>query len=189
MNGDHDIDRAVAMLLRASALKTAPRTGWALRGIAAPESVAAHAHGVALAALLLLELVDEPLDRARVLAMAILHDLPEAVTGDLSLGASALLPSGAKRVMEECALADLLGGLECVDSWRELWAEYEARRTPEANLVRDADRLDLLLQALAYEETTGNRRLGEFWQAGAREPFAQPASQRIAEALARRRPR
>ena len=178
------IEHAVTMLLRAATLKSAPRTGWALRGIAAHESVAAHSHGVALAALALLEIVREPLDRARVLAMAILHDLPEAVTGDLSLGASALLPEGVKHAMEERALADLLGPAPGAAAWRALWTEYEARVTPEAHLVRDADRLDLLLQALTYEETTGNRRLDDFWRTLESEPLYFPASRSLAEALA-----
>ncbi len=182
------IDRALTTLLRAATLKSAPRTGWALRGIAAPESVAAHSHGVALVALALLELTREPLDRARVLAMAILHELPEAVTGDLSLGASSLLPHGAKHAMEEQALAGLLDRFGGAASWRALWAEYEARETLEARLVRDADRLDLLLQALVYEETTGNRRLGEFWTTIDADPLYLPESRGLAEALRWRRP-
>ncbi len=152
--------------------------------MAAPESVAADAHGVALAAIVLLDLEPAPLDRARVLAMAVLHDLPESVTGDLPSGAAAHLPSGAKHAMESAALDALLGGLPFAPAWRALWLEYEARETPEARLVRDADRLDLLLQALAYEETTGNRRLAEFWDGIAAEPFATDAARELAARLA-----
>lgn len=173
----------LSLLLRANGLKTLPRTGWALRGVAAPESVAAHAHGTALVALALLELVDEPLDRARALAMAVLHDLPECVTGDWPVAAGRLLPPGAKAAAESAALASLLAGQPFAGVWRDLWREYDERRTPEARLVRDADRLDLLLQALVYERTTGHRDLGEFWEGTAGEPFAFPASAALAEAL------
>lgn len=34
---------------------------------------------------------------------------------------------------------------------RSLWEEYEARETPEAKLVKDLDRLELVLQASEYE--------------------------------------
>lgn len=179
--------RLAAVLLAANALKTAPRTGWALRGVASPESVAAHSHGVALVALLLLEIVPQPLDRARALAMAVLHDLPESVTGDLSLGASRLLPAGAKRAAEERALRELLEGTPCAESWLALWRELEDRHTPESRLVRDADRLDLLLQALVYERTTGNRCLEEFFAHAESEPFAFAASREVAAALLRLR--
>lgn len=177
------VSGVLSLLLRANGLKTLPRTGWALRGVAAPESVAAHAHGTALVALALLDLVDEPLDRARTLAMAALHDLPECVTGDWPAAAGRLLPPGAKAATEGAALASLLDGLPFAGAWRDLWREYDERRTPEARLVRDADRLDLLLQALVYERTTGHGGLGEFWEETAREPFAFPASAALAEGL------
>jgi putative hydrolase of HD superfamily len=182
-----DAERILDLLLRANRLKTTPRTGWAVRGVPAPESVADHSHGTALLALLLCELVPEPLDRARALAMAVLHDLPECEIGDLTAGAVRHLPEGAKTTAEASALDALLAGLSVADRWRELWREYEARRTPEARLVRDADRLDLLLQALVYERATGHRGLDGFWRRAGDEPFAFAASGELAAALAARR--
>ncbi|MBK9474633.1 MAG: HD domain-containing protein [bacterium] len=81
--------RRLDMLMQANRLKTTPRTGWFQRGVPSPESVADHSHGVALISLALLGSVPDKLDRAKVLAMAIAHDLAESVTGDLSLGACA----------------------------------------------------------------------------------------------------
>ena len=43
----------LTMLLQANRLKTTPRTGWAMRGVPRPESVADHSHGTALVALVL----------------------------------------------------------------------------------------------------------------------------------------
>jgi putative hydrolase of HD superfamily len=40
--------------------------------------------------------------------------------------------------------------------------EYEARTSLEARIVKAADKLDLLLQARAYEKG-GAQSLGEFW--------------------------
>lgn len=177
----------LTMLLQANRLKTTPRTGWAMRGVPRPESVADHSHGTALVALALLDLIDEELDRSRVLAMAVTHDLAESVTGDLSLGASRLLPPGAKARAETAALGELLGGLPFAGRWGAWWDELEARRSPEALLVRDADRLDLLVQALVYERTTGNRELGEFWEFAPEDSFHYEASRAIRRALAEAR--
>jgi 5'-deoxynucleotidase YfbR-like HD superfamily hydrolase len=48
-----------------------------------------------------------------------------------------------------------------------LHADYEARESLEARLVKAADIVDLLAQALVFERA-GARDLGEFWE-GARE--------------------
>lgn len=181
-------ERLCDLLLQAARLKSTPRTGWVQRGVPAAESVADHSHGVAVAALLLCELHDRPLDRARVLTMAILHDLPESVTGDLSLGASRLLPRGAKAAAEAAALDEVGAGLAFFAGWRAAWEEFEAQATVEAQLVRDADRLDLLCQALVYERTSGSRELGEFWTFAPPASFALPAARAVAAALAARRP-
>lgn len=62
-----------------------PRTGWLTRGIAAPESVAAHMHGCFLLAYFLLPEAapGDGYDKKTVLQMLLLHDLGEAVTGDI----------------------------------------------------------------------------------------------------------
>ncbi len=180
-------DRLLDMLLRANRLKTTRRAGWAVRGVPAPESVADHSQGTALLALLLLDQVEGPLDRAKVLGMAILHDLPECEIGDLTTAAVRHLPPGAKTAAEAGALAELLAGLPCGESWRAIWQEYADQGTPEARLVRDADRLDLLLQALVYERTTGQRELGEFWEHARAESFAFEPSRDLVRALTRAR--
>ena len=187
-----DDSRLLDLLTTVNRLKVSPRTGWAQHGVPQPESVADHSHGVAMAALLLLDLVgEEPLgkdlDRAKVLAMAVAHDLPESVTGDLSLGGSRHLPPGAKATAEQAAMDELLKGLPFGPAWRARWDEFEALDTPEAKLVRDADRIDLLTQALAYERTTGNRELNEFWDFAPVESFHFEASRRIVAGLRDRR--
>ena len=184
-----DEPRVLELLTTAHRLKVTPRTGWAQCGVRLPESVADHSHGVAFAALLLLDLVEEDLDCAKVLAMAVTHDLPEGVTGDLSLGGSKHLPPGAKAVGEQAAMDELLGGLDFGAAWRARWDEFEVCETPEAKLVRDADRVDLLTQALAYELATGNRNLDEFWEFAPVESFHYEASRAIIRRLQAKRPR
>ena len=141
-----------------------------------------------LIALALLGHCEEPLDHGRVLAMAIAHDLAESVTGDLSLGASRLLPSGAKAAAEEAALDELLEGLPVRADWQALWQEFEEQETPEAKLVRDADRLDLLATALTYERSSGCLDLEEFWRFAPETSFSYEASRALVRALRERRP-
>ena len=182
------LQRCVDLLVRVGGLKTTPRTGWAQRGVPSPESVADHSHGVTIAALVLSEWVPEPLDRARVLAMAALHDLPESVTGDLSLGASRLLPPGAKDEAERAATGELLDGQAFAERWYDLVTEFNAQQTLEAQLVHDADRLDLLLQALRYERSTGSRDLQDFWDFAPPGSFGLEISRRLCAEIVARRP-
>jgi putative hydrolase of HD superfamily len=43
-----------------------------------------------------------------------------------------------------------------------LWQEFEDRASPEGRLVRDADKLEMMVQCLCYERA-GSRGLDEYW--------------------------
>jgi 5'-deoxynucleotidase YfbR-like HD superfamily hydrolase len=58
-------------------------------------------------------------------------------------------------------------------------------REPEARLVHDADKIDLFVQALVYEEQSGNAHLQEFWDVAP--AFHYPPAQAIFDALQRQR--
>ncbi len=178
----------LALLMRANRLKTTPRTGWAQRGVPQVESVADHTCGVALTALTLAEIIPGNWERGKILTMAVLHDLAESVTGDLSLGGSRLLPAGAKPAMEQRAMEELLAGLDFGPGWLATWREFEELGSGEARIVRDADRVDLLIQALVYERNTGTVNLDEFWSFAPPESFQFPQSRRLIEELLVRRP-
>ena len=161
----------VTLLDRATDLKLLPRTGWLLAGIAQPESVAAHSFATALLALSLAETINldpaaeglaAPLDVARVVRLALLHDLAESLVTDLPKRSAALLGATAKHAAEDAAMAELLTGLPHAEADRALWAEYDAAATPEARVVKDADKLEMVHQALRYE-ATGVQTLDEFW--------------------------
>jgi putative hydrolase of HD superfamily len=180
-------DRWLALLRRAGRLKTVPRTGWHLRGVPRPESVADHSWGAALVALVLCEMAGEmdggTPDVARVLALAVLHDLPESVTGDVPRVATRLLPDGARDALEAGARRELLRETPAAARWAGLFDELADATSPEARIVHDADRLDLLLQAHAYAETTGNRRIEEFWQGRREEDLHTAAGRALFRAL------
>jgi putative hydrolase of HD superfamily len=139
-------------LLEALEVKDERRTGWVLRGIEDPESVAAHTWGTATLCLLYAGRVDG-VDRDRAVSMALIHDLGEARTGDVATRANddaQRVPDEEKTARERAAIADLLEPFADRDL-RPLWEAYEARETPTARFVKDMDLIDCCLQALKYE--------------------------------------
>lgn len=175
----------IELLLHGNQLKRTTRTGWAQRGIVNPESVAAHSYGVAYTALMLADWLDETVDLARLLAMALLHDLPEGLTSDIPAPAWRYLPRAEKAGAERRALTDIVSGAAAAADLLALWDELVANETVEARLVHDADKLDLFLQATVYERHTGNRQLEEFWRNP--QQFHFPVSRAIYDELGRRR--
>ncbi|MGB1249438.1 MAG: HD domain-containing protein [Candidatus Promineifilaceae bacterium] len=155
----------VNLLLNGIRLKQMPRTGWLQRGVPQAENVAAHSYGVSLTALALIEAINQPFAVARVLAMAVLHDLPESLTSDIPAPVKRFMgDKDAKTNMERLALLEITDDVSFGGSWRALWEEYAAEESAESKLVHDADKIDMFLQALTYEQQTGNRLLDQFWQ-------------------------
>lgn len=160
----------LTLFRQANHLKSLPRTGWLFAGVAQPESLADHTCLVALYALFLSEAVNEnpasqgltaPLDVERVLALALLHDLAEAVLTDLPKRSAQVLGAEAKHRAEEQIVQDLLGALPGGERYVALWREYDGATTPEARLVKDLDKLEMVLQAWRYSHR-GHRNLDEF---------------------------
>jgi putative hydrolase of HD superfamily len=161
------------LLMEAVTLKRIPRTGWGMRGVPHVESVAEHSFGVALLALTLADAVIAEsegegerarLDVEKVLVMALLHDLAEVRLTDLPVSAVQLLPEGVKGRAEALAMDQLLAPLPTMTRWKALWREFEDRSSAEGRLVRDSDKLEMMVQCLRYEQA-GCRGLEEFWQA------------------------
>ncbi len=180
-----DAGLLLKMLQHGNQLKRTARTGWGQRGVPLPENVAAHSFGVVYAALLLCEVVDRPIDRAAVLAMATLHDLPEGLTTDIPTPAWRFLPAGAKASAEHQAMEQIVAGTPVAARFMDWWEELRRNETAEAQLVHDADKLDQYLQAFVYERQTGNRQLAEFWITPHR--FHLPEAQAVYDSLRRER--
>lgn len=150
--------RALDGLLELLPLGDLPRTGWVLRGVRDPERIAAHVLGVCDVVLALAPRVEPALDVDRALALALVHDAPEALTGDLPRVAADLLPEGAKRTAEARAAERLFRTSPLAF---ERWAEYRDRRTREARFVAVCDRLQLGVRLVAYRRA-GVGGLDEF---------------------------
>ena len=148
-------------LLQLIPLERLPRTGWIQRGVAVPETLAGHVLSVAHLALALAPRVEPKLDVDRVLALCVVHDSPEALTGDLPRSGSQLLPKGAKRQAELRAAELVLGPLSELALSRS--REFMARETREARFAGLCDKLQLGVRLLAYQRA-GQGGLEEFVQ-------------------------
>lgn len=138
-----EIHALLNFLRRAERLKTVTRTSWTSEG--KQESTAEHTWRLCLFALSVKPWFSE-LNFERVLAIALVHDLGEAVSGDIS----AVLQVGAppKHEQERRDLLELIG--DAPDSVRTnlvaLFDEYNAAATPEAKFVKAFDKLETILQ-------------------------------------------
>lgn len=146
---------AVDAVLDAYALKDERRTGWQLRGVTAPESVAAHSWGVAYLAVAFGDSFREEfpeLDLEHALRLAIVHDVAEATLGDVPTRADETASSIDREeaaAAEREAMSALAGPLS--DRITDAFEEYEARETPEAVVIKECDLLETCVQAIVYE--------------------------------------
>jgi putative hydrolases of HD superfamily len=152
----------MALYTQIATLKLLPRTGWLQRGIPNAESVAEHTFGVATLALLIGDTIGG-LDRGKLLAIAMLHDLAEALLSDLPASAKRFIGAAHKHNAERSALEEMIARMPNRAEYLALWDEYARGCSREARLVKGIDRIEMLTQALAYERA-GSRALSEFWE-------------------------
>ncbi|MFP4500960.1 MAG: HD domain-containing protein [Candidatus Hydrogenedentota bacterium] len=154
------LERVLTLFERIHPLDRVARAGYVLRGVAEPESVAAHSHFVALLALLFLEAYPGRWNAERVLAMALTHDLAEAQLMDIPMPAADAHLKHVKRVAEQAITDDLLHGLP--GGLAELHREYMDAATPEARLLRALDKAQMMIKILCYQREHRGA-LDEFW--------------------------
>jgi putative hydrolases of HD superfamily len=132
-------------------LKHLYRQGWLRRGLPAErcESVAEHVFGVAMLAWWLADDSYPDLDRDKVIRMALVHEIGEVYTGDII--PSDNIPQVEKHRLERKAIEQVVGKLAHGEAYINLWEEYERNDTPEARLVHQIDRLEMVFQASVYE--------------------------------------
>lgn len=146
-------------------LKTTKRAGWLRKDVKDSESIADHMYRMGLMALIA---PDFPgVDRDKCVKMAIVHDIAEAIVGDITPTDG--IPKEEKSRREQEALdhmCKVLGGGSRAKEIAELWSEYEANSSPEAKFVKDLDKVEMILQALEYEDEQG-KDLDEFFRSTA----------------------
>jgi putative hydrolase of HD superfamily len=139
-----EITSLLDFLRSTEALKTATRSAWTTAG--QRESVAEHTWRLCLMALVLHPQFPG-VDFSRLMKICIIHDLGEAIGGDVPAPEQAARAEG-KAAGERRDLLQLLAPLP--PALREeitgLWDEYEAAQTPEARLAKGLDKLETILQ-------------------------------------------
>ena len=181
-----DLDAILEFLRAAERLKTVARSGWTSQGH--QESVAEHTWRLALMAMLLYGR-DSGVDLARLLKMCLVHDLGEALGGDVPAPLQAASPGKAAREREDLTrlVAPLPAPLR--QEITALWDEYEAAATREARIAKGLDKLETILQ-----HTQGRNprdfdydfNLGYGRQYTAGDPVLSALRARLDEATARR---
>jgi len=182
----------LSLLIELQRLKRLDRTGWILRGLPnGTESVGAHSFGVSVTAMLLADTIrgeGVDIDTETVLRMSLLHDWAETRVGDMPRIATEYFGADVRKGAELAAFEQIVESADTSDKlYQTLHHQYEQRSSLEAKLVKAADVIDLLVEALALERA-GARGLDEFWAVASNADFklespAREVVQRVLQAL------
>ncbi len=138
------------------AVKNLARTGWMLRGVPheLAETVAEHTFEVIFLTFLITEKLASQgvsIDQGKALKIAIIHDLPESVSGDIVRWSKHHINPELANKLDREALREMDLG-----DYLDLIDELNDCRSLEACIVRLADNLSTSLQAARYMKTGYN---------------------------------
>jgi putative hydrolase of HD superfamily len=153
-----------------SRTKMIPRSGWISHGVSLldVESIADHSFSTALLATLMADIEFDHGNRVgveRVLRMALLHDLSETLTFDISKEYLTYLGNRGKAIkdeLDEAAARHVFAAIKepkIRGKYGSLQREFEAEQSIESKIVHDADHLDILLQVVEYAKRGYSKRL------------------------------
>lgn len=139
-------------------LAKTPRSGYAFLGTG-KQSVAEHSHRMTLIAYALASLENETaIDLSKLLMMCLLHDLPEARTGDLNNVNKRYVTANEDKAIEDLKRQSPLG-----PNMAAYINEYITNTSVEAQIAHDADKLEMLL-VLKEQNDLGNPRSMEWFE-------------------------
>jgi len=138
-----DLHGILEFIRAAEALKHTTRIAWTSTG--QQESVASHTWRLCLLAMVVAPRFPG-VDVGKLLRICIVHDLGEAINGDISAKLQADLPD--KSVQERRDLLQLTTPLPSSvrDEIVALWDEYEQAASLEARIAKGLDKLETILQ-------------------------------------------
>ncbi|KAI0399116.1 HD domain-containing protein [Xylaria palmicola] len=149
-------------------LKTNKREGWRRFNIERGESISDHMYRMSLMTMLCPPTLAPKLDLFKCMKMCLIHDMAEAIVGDITPVDGVAKPEKSRREAETMdyiskrLLGTVYGGL-AGEEIRALWREYEDSETLDSHFVHDLDKVELLAQMVEYERRAGRALdLGEF---------------------------
>lgn len=113
------------------------------------ESSAEHSWSCMLIADILLDYIDEPLDRLKVFEYLLYHDVVEVYAGDAKFNNPEEMKLKAEK--EEKAMEKILSFIPNPDRFSHIMHEYESRSTRESQFAKAVDCLDACIRNLNDE--------------------------------------
>jgi putative hydrolase of HD superfamily len=131
------MNRDLEFLYELGALRYMPRQ-WARFHMPHVANNSEHMFRVAWIALIIAAREGKKVDTAKIVKMAMAHDIAESRTGDVDYLARQYVERDESR-----ALNDMLDDTSVQKEFAELLHEYEERKSLESQIVKDADNLDV----------------------------------------------
>jgi putative hydrolase of HD superfamily len=162
---EQNITELIRFIKKAEKLKTELRHSW-LSDSKRQESVAEHSWMLALIAMTIFDSIDIELNQLKVMKMVTIHDLAEAITGDIpTFEVSSRQKS--KYENEKAAIIEITRGLpqKVAEEYLELWQEMEDKQTAEAMMAQCLDKIEVLIQHIISDIETwddGDYSLGPY---------------------------
>ena len=128
----------INLLFEANILKEIPRSGYQFLG-AGKESIAEHTFTTVMIAFVMSK-IETDVDALKLISMCLVHDLPEARTGDLNTVHKQYVTANETQAVRD-TVKDLPFGMSIAD----LIQEFNVGQTREAQMAHDADQLALIL--------------------------------------------
>ena len=130
-------------------LKNIPRQGWKEKlEMKDVESVADHTYLTAVMSMVVSDM--QNLNTEKIVKMALLHDLAESITGDITPDK---ITKEKKNKIETDAIKNILQNLpsNISQTYFKIWNEYQENYTSEAILLHEIDKLEMAFQAKSYQ--------------------------------------
>lgn len=152
------MNRDLEFLYEIGALRLVQRQ-WHRFHLGGVADLADHHFRVLWLALVIAKREKATVDTAKMMKMALVHDIAESRTGDVDYIARQYVQRN-----EELGITDMLENTSLEEEFLGLWHEYEKRDSLEAQIVKDADNLDVDLE-IREQRGMGNQ-LAEKWANG-----------------------